>query len=379
MADLVRVTCPLLAKEFDGAVAELSEWQKVRAVKRVEEAIAHSKVTTEMSVALAFAGILCSLLVGGMFASSITKNITKNIEALSQSAHEIHQKSQDMSKISSNLSEAAAQQAASLQETVASIDEISAMVARNSDSAVVSVENSEKSTLAVKNGKENVQLMMNSIHSIEVGNKEVMEKIQSSNKEISEIVLVIRDIATKTKVINDIVFQTKLLSFNASVEAARAGEHGRGFSVVAEEIGNLATMSGSAANEISMMLDSSVKSVSDIVERTTTMMDAMMRKNTEKVEQGIFTAKQCTESLEDILSNVARVNQLVNEISLSSQEQATGIKEINKTMSELDDVTQQNSDSAQNSNQAALVLNGQVDRLNTIVSDLSLFIQGKAA
>jgi methyl-accepting chemotaxis protein len=69
----------------------------------------------------------------------------------------------------------------------------------------------------------------------------------------------------------------------------------------------------------------------------------------------------------------------VNEISLSSQEQATGIKEINKTMSELDDVTQQNSDSAQNSNQAALVLNGQVDRLNTIVSDLSLFIQGKAA
>lgn len=72
-----------------------------------------------------------------------------------------------------------------------------------------------------------------------------------SNKKITEITKVISEVAAKTQVINEIVFKTKLLSFNASVEAARAGDQGRGFSVVAEEVGNLAKMSGDAAKEIS--------------------------------------------------------------------------------------------------------------------------------
>ena len=75
--------------------------------------------------------------------------------------------------------------------------------------------------------------------------------------------VLISEIGNKTKVINDIVFQTKLLSFNASVEAARAGEHGKGFSVVAEEVGNLAHMSGNSAKEITQLLESSINRVNN--------------------------------------------------------------------------------------------------------------------
>ncbi|MEO0335418.1 MAG: methyl-accepting chemotaxis protein, partial [Pseudomonadota bacterium] len=129
---------------------------------------------------------------------------------------------------SEKLSGAAVQQASSLQETVSSADEISAMVSRNATGAEESSEKSAKSRSNVEKASESVDRMLNAIRKISSSNKEMVDELNSSNDEIAGIVKVIREIGDKTNVINDIVFQTKLLSFNASVEAARAGEHGKG-------------------------------------------------------------------------------------------------------------------------------------------------------
>lgn len=271
-----------------------------------------------------------------------TQYIKSLKSVLFEEAEYVVKTSQEVEKLSAKLSESTNQQAASLQETVASLDEISAMVSRNADSAQSSASIAEQSQKCAGTGKSNTESMLRSINSISQGNDDIVKQMQISNQEISDIVKVIQQIGSKTQVINDIVFQTKLLSFNASVEAARAGEHGKGFAVVAEEVGNLASMSGKASKEISDLLTQSVQTVTATVEKTKALTDGLMKQSRDKIAAGTDTAQACTKSLDEILVNVSSVNSMVKEIANASKEQSTGIIEINRAMSELDQVTQSN-------------------------------------
>jgi methyl-accepting chemotaxis protein len=336
----------------------------------------------EMSWALFLFAIVAALFVGTAaiwFARSLAGRLILLAEGLRGGAGTVAQTSQQIADVSARLSEASTEQAASLQETVASIDEISAMVQRNADSATNSSKASDASTTAAIRGKEKVEQMLGSINDIAKGNDEIMSSIQKSNQEISEIVHVIQAIADKTKVINDIVFQTKLLSFNASVEAARAGEHGKGFAVVAEEVGNLASMSGKAATEISDMLDKSVHRVTTIVEGTRGMMDTLVRSSKDKVDFGTRTARECAGSLDEIMRNVSSVGEMVREISTASREQSTGVREITKAMSELDQVTQANTASSNDASHTAKELQVQAERLNGFVQQLAILVYGDSS
>jgi methyl-accepting chemotaxis protein len=329
---------------------------------------------------LIFSVIVSALIsfIAYKFISGLTTNLIGITQGLKSETEMIVDTSQSLAAVAGKLSEASTEQAASLQETVASIDEISAMITRNSDSAQTSAKMSEQSRTIAQKGKLKSEQMLDSIAAISSGNDEIINQMQKSNSEITEIVQVIQDISQKTQVINDIVFQTKLLSFNASVEAARAGEHGKGFAVVAEEVGNLASMSGKAATEITDMLTKSVKRVTDIVDGTKGLMDNMIAQSKEKVHSGTATAHECTEALTEILANVSSVNEMIKEISVASQEQDTGVREVNKAMSELDQVTQSNSGIAQDSSKAAGTLQSQADRLNALVSELTGIVGGKA-
>jgi len=211
---------------------------------------------------------------------------------------------------------------------------------------------------------------------IDQNNADIMEQVNSSNAQFSEIVNVIQEIGNKTKVINDIVFQTKLLSFNASVEAARAGEHGKGFAVVAEEVGNLAQMSGSAAEEISGMLQDSIQKVEKIVSETKTKVEKIVFEGKEKVSVGASVARQCGEVLDEIVSNVSSVSHMAGEISSASQEQAQGVQEITKAMNQLDTVTQQNAKTSNEVAGAAEELSTLADSLNGAVEQLLATIKG---
>ncbi|MFW7380114.1 MAG: methyl-accepting chemotaxis protein [Oligoflexus sp.] len=314
--------------------------------------------------------VLVSCTLAFLFASNIATKLMKLAEKLGDSSGQVASASSQIANSATELSEAATEQASSLQETVSSIDEINAMVNKNAESARRSNEKSEESERASNKGKQAITEMMGAIDEISSSNEDIMNEMGRSNQEISEIVKVIEEIGSRTKVINDIVFQTKLLSFNASVEAARAGEHGKGFAVVAEEVGNLAQMSGNAAKEISMMLTESIDKVRSIVANTKEKVDVLVSKGKIKVEAGTKIAQECGIALDEILSNVSEVNQMVKEIAVASNEQSQGIQEVTRAMSQLDQVTQQNAAVAHQSSAASEQLKSESSNLKHLVDEL---------
>ncbi len=252
------------------------------------------------------------------------------------------------------------------------------MISKAAEGAETTSESSSESQKKAEEGRSAADHMLSSMVEISRSNDAIMEEINSSNRQMSEIVKVIQEIGTKTKVINEIVFQTKLLSFNASVEAARAGENGKGFAVVAEEVGNLAQMSGNAAKEISDMLNSSISKVEIIVKDTQSNVEGLIAKGRTKVEDGMKVARQCSEILNEIVQNVSRVSGLSQDISVATKEQSQGVNEINKAMGQLDSVTQKNSTSSQETAMAATQLSEQAGSLQTVVEELLAIVQGSS-
>ncbi|NOX09549.1 MAG: PAS domain S-box protein [Gammaproteobacteria bacterium] len=198
-----------------------------------------------------------------------------------------------------NLSQRTEEQAASLQETASSMEEMTSTVKQNAD-----------------NAHQASQLAMSAREQAEKGGGIVskaitaMADINSSSKQIAEII----------GVIDEIAFQTNLLALNAAVEAARAGEQGRGFAVVASEVRNLAQRSAGAAKEIKDLIKDSV----------------------EKVEHGSSLVDGSGKALEEIVTGVKKVSDIVAEIAAASQEQSSGIEQVNQAIMQMDDVTQQN-------------------------------------
>lgn len=346
-----------------------------------------AKENTALAVAAASSGTIASittLLIGSLigisfaviFSNGLVRLLSSISDSLAEAGVQVGSGSAQIASASEELSEATTEQAASLEQTAASIEEMNSMIAKNTENAQKSTYNSKISQDNAIKGKGAVDQMINSIDDISKANKNIMDQIDHSNSQISEIVKVIGEIGNKTKVINDIVFQTKLLSFNASVEAARAGEHGKGFAVVAEEVGNLAQMSGNAAQEITAMLDESIKKVEGIVNETKLSVSGLIEEGKNKVEVGTRIAQQCGQVLEEIVISIETVSSMAQEISTASIEQSQGIGEITKAMNSLDQVTQQNSATSEEAASAAEELSAQADSLNSLVQELVMAVHG---
>lgn len=374
--DLVRNVCQGKADVFVKNLQELITYQKENSDQQVSLAVKNESTTNIIALSSMVAGLILSLVIGGLFARRVSRNLEKNISVLKEGSKEIEIYSNQISNVSTSLSEASVQQASSLQQTVSSIDEISAMISRNADNAQSSAQTAEISLDAVRKGKEKVRDMVDSINVISSSNEEIVEQMRQTTQEISDIVAVIQNIATKTQVINDIVFQTKLLSFNASVEAARAGENGKGFAVVAEEVGNLASMSGQAAGEISSLLKSSTDRVETVVSKTQSMMAKVIQESKSKVDAGIMTASDCSKALDEIYASVVKMADMVKEISVASSEQSVGVREVNRAMIEFDKVSQANTSIARDTSDTAEVLRDQAERLNLLVASLTEMVEG---
>ncbi|OQW94141.1 MAG: hypothetical protein BWK79_07340 [Beggiatoa sp. IS2] len=232
-------------------------------------------------------------------ANATVKGLTEIMTAIKQTADIVSMAAEEISQGNVALSQRTEQQAASLEQTAASMEEMTSTVQQNAD-----------------NARQATQLATSARNLAEQGGKVVSSAIVAMN-EISHSSQKITDIIG---VINNIAFQTNLLALNAAVEAARAGEQGRGFAVVATEVRNLAQRSAVAAKEIKDLIQDSVA----------------------KVDEGTRLTNKSGETLEQIVMAVKKVSDIVAEISAASQEQSAGIHQVNKAVSQMDEMTQQN-------------------------------------
>jgi methyl-accepting chemotaxis protein len=223
-----------------------------------------------------------------------------------------------------DLSSRTEEQASSLEQTAASMEELTSTVKQNADNAQANQLAVSASEVAVRGG---------SVVSQVVG---TMSAINTSSKKIVDIIAVIDGIA----------FQTNILALNAAVEAARAGEQGRGFAVVASEVRSLAQRSAAAAKEIKTLIDDSVN----------------------KVGAGTAQVAEAGRTMEEIVASVRRVTDIMGEISAASQEQTSGIDQINQAITQMDQVTQQNAALVEEAAAAASSLQNQAGSLVEAVS-----------
>lgn len=343
-----------------------------------DELYAGARKLAMISFLIMLLGTLLIASVAVLFGKSISNTLSKIVEALHHSNNEVSLASRQSAETALKLSESATEQAAGLQETVSAIEEISAMVKQNAESAERTKSAVDLSQAVSEEGSRSMDQMIASIHDIKDNNEEILRQMEESNREFAHIVSIISNIGEKTNVINEIVFQTKLLSFNASVEAARAGEHGKGFAVVAEEVGSLAQMSGNAAKEITEMLAGSIKKVNEIVEQTKSRVDRLLETGKDRLAQGQQTALQCQEALNKITENARVAATMMSEITHASKEQAQGIQEINKAISQLDVVTQENAAAAQQSSSQVETLKQEAVLLTETVVSLTGYVNGQS-
>ncbi len=320
-----------------------------------------------------FLNILCSYF----FSKGIIEQVSYISSEISSAMNNISRSISSISEGSDQLSKLSFQTSSAVQDSSSSINEISRMVERNSDSTEKSSLESTNSIDEAKKGKESINQMIYAISDIAETNSTMISELKSNSERYNKITDIIGMIDDKTDVINDIVFQTKLLSFNASVEAARAGEHGKGFAVVAEEISNLASLSGQAAAEIDKLLNRSVIEVQEIVKGSNDKMDELSGITTKKVSLGEQRSKECEATLDKIVENIGVVDSQIKNISLSSKEQSTGVRDIQKTINELNTISSRNTSIAAEYATETQVLISQRNSLQNASNLLNELLNGK--
>jgi methyl-accepting chemotaxis protein len=313
---------------------------------------------TRLASIIVIIGIsLMAVALGVFLTLGITRPLKRAVDAMSEATTQIAAASEQLSSASEELSSGANEQASSIEETSSSLEEMGGMIQNN----VVNAQKAKDLAMQVKAISEHGNESMSKLQSS-------MREILESNEKIEQLVKVIGEIGEKTQVMDEIVFQTKLLSFNASVEAERAGEHGRGFAVVAQEVGNLAQMSGKSAQEIAQIVTSSIRQAESIT-----------NENKKKVEIGNNLVAEASKYLKDIMSSAATVTDGAQQVVVASQEQSSGIKQINIAMSNLDKTTQENASMAEETASTSEELAAQTNTLNSLVGDIVRLMDGASA
>lgn len=236
--------------------------------------------------------------------ATVITDVRSNADSLSQASTEV-------SSTAQSLAQGASEQAASVEETSAAVEEMNASIAQNAQNADVT---ESMSTKAAKEAEEGGRAVEDTVHAM-------------------------KQIASKIGIVDDIAYQTNLLALNAAIEAARAGEHGKGFAVVAAEVRKLAERSQVAAQEISELASDSVQK-----------------------------AERAGALLAEIVPAINKTADLVQEISAASNEQSTGVEQINESMNQVTDATQQNASASEELASTAEEMSGQAELLMQLVS-----------
>ena len=249
------------------------------------------------------------------YANNTVDKLSQVVAEVNSAADSLASASEEVSATAQSLSQAASEQAAGVEETSASIEQMTASISQNTENAKVT------DGMATKAAKEALE-----------GGEAVKETVAAMNQ-----------IAKKISIIDDIAYQTNLLALNAAIEAARAGEHGKGFAVVAAEVRKLAERSQVAAQEIGEVAGNSVA-----------------------------LAEKAGKLLDEMVPNIKKTSDLVQEIAAASEEQSSGVGQINAAVGQLNQTTQQNASSSEELAATAEEMSGQAEQLQQTMSFFKL-------
>jgi methyl-accepting chemotaxis protein len=320
---------------LDKSVADVLEAQKTLLAETVTAS------TQQTSAAKLTAWILLLVALGVATAVLLTvSNVSKQLRGvtadLAEGAGQITSASSQVASSSQGLAQGASEQAASLEETSASSEEITSMTRKNAENSQSAASMMSEVERRITEGNQTLGQMVTS-----------MTEITASSSKISKII----------KVIDEIAFQTNILALNAAVEAARAGEAGMGFAVVADEVRNLAQRSAQAAKDTAELIEDSIG----------------------KSNEGSTKLQQVTGVIQAITESATKVKTLVDEVNLGSQEQARGIEQISKAITQMDQVTQSTAANAEESASASEEMSAQAEALKHIVEQLRSLVGGDEA
>jgi len=293
----------------------------------------HNANTTAIIIAIGVFSLAMIIASGLIITSMVTKPIYKVIDDLNAESAEAAAASSQVEAASHQLAEASLEEASSMQETSSTLEETSSMIQQNNENTTLAAALSKQATQSAEKSNHEMEKMV-----------DLMEKLEQSSSDISKIV----------KVIDEIAFQTNILSLNAAVEAAHAGEAGKGFAVVAGEVRNLAQRSAEAAKETTVIIENNIKLATE----------------------GVEMAKDVEESLIQIDEESKKVSNLVHEISIASEEQARGIHEIHKAVSQMEEAISSNAQTAEECAAASKELSIQSDEVQEVVDNLTSMVNG---
>ncbi|QTA81114.1 Methyl-accepting chemotaxis protein domain-containing protein [Desulfonema limicola] len=259
----------------------------------------------------------------------MTANLRTLITSVKITAVKMAEGSEQLSQATESLSQGASEQAASFEQITSSMVEIGSQTRSNADNAGHAKQLAAQARGYAENGMQEMQEMI-----------DAMEEINKSSKSIAKII----------KNIDEIAFQTNLLSLNAAVEAARAGRHGKGFAVVAGEVRNLAARSAKAAKETEELIEGTVN----------------------RIKKGNQIAGQTAHALKKITESAINASELIAEIAAATDEQANGIAQINQGLDQTEQVTQQNTASAEELASSAVSFSNQAETLQKLLSQFKL-------
>jgi methyl-accepting chemotaxis protein len=316
--------------------------------KELDELLSARVAHQERNFILAVSLSLLCIVGSGILSVFITRRLTAPfivaVTRLKKEATTTKLASHNLSHAAQGLSVSSVQQSEAIHETVAASAQMSSMVSQTAHHANEASRNAAEVSLMTKEGGNIMRQMVDS-----------METIQHATSQLVDVQKIIDEISAKTDIINDIVFKTQLLSFNASIEAARAGQHGLGFAVVAEEVGNLAQLSGNAATEIEVLLQNSRRKVSDIVEQMHV-----------RVKDGNIVSTEALEKFNEIAARISTISEQAENIRQATNEQEKGIRQTSKAMEQMNKMLEQNAHVAKKTAHSSDDLKAQSQKLDKI-------------
>ena len=320
------------SKIVDGSVAALNiQKDEIGDMARAfDKVIANMKLQSESAQEIAKGNLTTTIAVRsdedllGKSLVVLVDNFNDLASNIIAAANEVAASSGQVSNSSTVLAQGAAEQASTIQQLTASIEEISSQTTTNAENTETVDEISRYAKTNAEDGNKRMKDML-----------AAMEDISVSSEKIGNII----------KVIDDIAFQTNILALNAAVEAARAGQHGKGFAVVANEVKTLAGKSASAAKETTELIQGSIQ----------------------KVKNGTMIAKETSDALNEIVTGIEKMAELIATIKIATNEQSIGIEQINIGISQVSDVVQTNAASAEESAASSEELESQADKLLEMV------------